>query len=105
MVSAGASAQQPRYPGGEAAWMRYLVKHVRIPDSVDSQYSTAIMKFMVNRDSSVSDVQMLTGDTALKEMFIRIVLQSGKWQPALQGGRTVNSYTTLRITYCLKDEE
>lgn len=104
LVSTG-EEKQPRYPGGEAAWMRYLVKHVRISDSANSQYSTATMKFMVNKDSSVSDVQLLAGDIALKEMFTRIILHSGKWWPAQQGGRTINSYKTLHITYCSKDEE
>ena len=99
--SATHKEKQPRYPGGEAAWQRFLIKHIILPDSVNTEYSVASLQFLVDRKGNLSHVQMIKGDPGLRDMFERLLLQSGQWLPAMQGGRTVKAYKRLTIRYCL----
>lgn len=93
------------YPGGDTAWIHFLNHTLRYPDdAVDNQIQgKVIVQFIVHTDSTISDVQAVGGPTkgGLREEAVSVVKVSGKWVPATQNGRTVNSYRKTPIVFKL----
>src|ERR1700733_14940645 len=94
------------YPGGDKAWNKYLGKNLHYPEvAVDNGISgIVIVQFVVNVDSTISDVKAVSGPTkgGLREEAIRVIAQSGKWIPAIQNGKTVKSYVRRPISFVIK---
>lgn len=93
------------YPGGDTAWIHFLNHTLRYPDdAVDNQIQgKVIVQFIVHTDSTITDVQATSGPSkgGLREEAVRVVKASGKWVPATQDGRTVNSYRKTPIQFKL----
>lgn len=95
------------YPGGIAAWIRYVQKNLRYPDQAvnDGVQGTVMVKFVVDKEGNVSDVEAVAGPEqgGLREEAVRVIRKSGKWTPALQNGRYVKSYKQQPVTFKLSD--
>ncbi len=91
------------YPGGPAAWKRFLLKTVRYPsDAEDNRIEgTVIVQFVVDTDGNVSDVEAVSGPEELKNEAVRVIKRSGAWTAAIQNGRKVKSYKKQPITFRL----
>jgi len=89
------------YPGGPAAWTRFLTKNFRAPDEVSG---TVIVKFIVDKEGNVSDVEAISGPEELRAEAVRVIKKSGKWTPAIQNGRKVNSYKRQPIRVEVRSE-
>ena len=63
-----------------------------------------IVQFVVDVDSTISDVNAVSGPTkgGLREEAIRVITQSGKWIPAIQNGKTVKSYVRRPISLVIQ---
>lgn len=98
---------ESEYPGGVAAWLRYLNKNFRYPeDALNNEVQgTVVVEFIVDKEGLVSDVQAVSGPTAggLREEAMRVIRQSGKWTPAIQNGRKVKSYKKQPIIFELRN--
>jgi len=96
---------ESEYPGGTAAWFRYLNKNFRYPeDAVNNEIQgTVIVQFIVDKEGNVSDVQAVSGPEVggLREEAVRVIKQSGKWIPAIQNGRNVKSYKKQPVQFKL----
>jgi protein TonB len=96
---------ESEYPGGAAAWQRYLNKNFRYPDeAVNNEIQgVVVVQFIVDKEGNVSDVQAMSGPESggLREEAIRVIKKSGKWQPAVQNGRQVKSYKRQPIVFKL----
>ncbi|HEY4062804.1 MAG TPA: energy transducer TonB [Puia sp.] len=94
------------YPGGPAAWLRYLNKNFRYPDdAVNNEIQgTVVVQFIVDKEGNVSDVVAISGpeNGGLREEAIRVIKKSGKWTPAVQNGRQVKSYKKQPIVFKLE---
>ena len=94
------------FPGGTAAWLRYLNKNLRYPDdAVNNEIQgTVIVQFIVDKEGNVSDVQPISGpeNGGLREEAVRVIKKSGKWTPAVQNGRQVKSYKKQPIVFKLE---
>ena len=62
---------------------------------------SVLVKFVVDKEGNVSNIQALTGHEALRAEAIRVISKSGKWTPAIQNGRTVRSYKYQPIIFRL----
>jgi protein TonB len=97
---------ESEYPGGAAAWLRYLNKNFRYPDeAVNNEIQgTVVVQFIVDKEGNVSDVQAISGpsDGGLREEAVRVIKKSGKWTPAVQNGRQVKSYKKQPIVFKLE---
>ncbi|HVW61407.1 MAG TPA: energy transducer TonB [Puia sp.] len=94
------------YPAGMEAWRRFLSKTYRIPEEAISTETsgTVIVQFVVDKEGNVSDVQAVDGPEILRAEAVRVIKKSGKWTPAIQNGRQVNSYKRQPITIRLDSE-
>jgi protein TonB len=97
---------ESEYPGGKAAWMRYLNKNFRYPQAaMDNEIQGAVMvQFIVDKDGNVSNVEAMSGPDELKEEAVRVIKKSGKWDPAIQNGRQVKSYKRQSVLFQLQNE-
>src|SRR6202048_4994398 len=97
---------ESEYPGGPAAWLRYLNKNFRYPDeAVNNEIQgTVVVQFIVDKEGNVSDVSAISGPTdgGLRDEAVRVIKKSGKWTPAVQNGRQVKSYKKQPIVVKLE---
>lgn len=93
------------YPAGMQAWLRFVSKTYRVPDEAINTGvdGTVVVQFIVDKEGNVSDVQAISGPEVLRAEAVRAIKKSGKWTPAVQNGRKVNSYKKQPITVRLDD--
>jgi periplasmic protein TonB len=101
-------AMEAEYPGGTAAWQRYLVKNLRYPeDALDNEIPGSVMvQFVVDEEGNVSEVEAVSGSAAWSAEAVRVIKKSGKWTPARQvgNGRYVKSIKRQPFIICLEEE-
>ncbi|MFT3827062.1 MAG: energy transducer TonB [Chitinophagaceae bacterium] len=97
---------ESEYPGGMAAWQRYLYKQLKYPqDAIDNEIQgTVVVQFVVDKEGNVSNVEAISGPNELRDEAIRVVKKSGKWTPAVQNGRQVKSYKKQPIVFKLQTD-
>ena len=96
------------FPGGEAAWRRYLEKNLNASTPVDNGAPEGtyqvIVRFIVSKDGSISDVQAESKHGyGMEDEAVKIIKKGPKWQPALQNGRNVNAYRRQPITFVVQE--
>lgn len=89
------------FPGGPTAWQKHITKY--ITDNISSlkrkDYGTCIIRFIVDRNGRVSDVEATNMKKSnLAKIAIEAIENGPKWIPAQQNGRTVNAYRLQPIT-------
>ena len=100
---------EAQFPGGTAAWVRYLQKNLNANTPVDNGARSGtyqvIVKFIVSKDGSISEVQPETKHGyGMEEESIKIIKRGPKWTPALQNGRNVNAYRRQPITFVVEEQ-
>lgn len=86
--------------------MVYINKHMVYPkEALKAKVEgKVIVKFVVNRDGSISDVAVAEGQElgyGLPQEALRLVRSFPDWKPAKQNGMNVLCYATLPITFKL----
>lgn len=94
------------YPGGIAAWQRYLTKNLQYPEEAQNNevQGQVVVKFIVDKEGKVSDVEAISGPAELREEAVRVIRKSGLWTPAIQNGRKVKSYKSQPINFRLESQ-
>jgi len=103
-VSSGIVEIEAEFPGGHAAWAKYLKKNLNGDTPVDNGAPAGIyqviVQFIVSKDGSISDVHTLTTHGyGMEEEAVKIINRGPKWKPAIQNGRNVNAYRSQPITF------
>jgi TonB family protein len=96
-----------KMPVSEYDYNKYLAQHLKYPEYAKEHniYGRVIVRFVVNEDGSISDCSVVRGvDTSLNNEAVRVVLNSPKWKPAMQGGKPVKVYYTIPIVFNLVDD-
>lgn len=99
--------QQAEFPGGMAALMKWLNNNIRYPEAAQQNdvQGRVIVKFVVEKDGSVSQVQILKGvDKDLDKEALRVVNKMPKWQAGKNNGVAVRSYFTLPVNFRLQQQ-
>ena len=96
------------YPGGESAWRNYLMKTLNGNTPVDNGAGagtfTVIVKFVVSKDGSLSDVSCENDPGfGMCQEAIRVIKKTKQWVPAIQNGRNVNAYRRQPITFLVEE--
>lgn len=94
----------PEFPGGQSGLIQWLPNNIRYPEDAQNNHiqGRSLVKFVVNKDGSVSDaVIILPLDPALDAEAIRVVESMPDWIPGRNGGKPINAYFTLPVTYRL----
>jgi protein TonB len=97
--------QQPAFPGGNEALMKYLGDNINYPAvAMETGIKGRVtLKFVVNKNGDISDIQILKGvDVSLDREAVRVVKSMPKWIPGMQNGKAVNVYFTLPVNFVLQ---
>ncbi|MCM1489796.1 MAG: energy transducer TonB [Muribaculum sp.] len=97
--------QQAEFPGGMPALMKWLSSNIRYPEAAQQNdvQGRVIVKFVVEKDGSVSQAQILKGvDKDLDKEALRVVNKMPKWQAGKNNGVSVRSYFTLPVQFRLQ---
>ena len=89
------------FPGGPSAWQRYVTRAIMAEQDEfgDDDFGTCVVKFIVDRNGTVSDVQATTmKGTKLAEVAVNAIRKGPKWTPAIQNGTKVNAYRLQPVT-------
>lgn len=97
------------YPGGDQAWKTYLMKNlnpdVPVENGAPLGLYTVVTKFIVSQDGTLADIQAETNmGYGMEKEVIRIIKNSGKWQPARQNGKTVNAYRRQPVSFITEED-
>ena len=95
------------FPGGDAAWHNYLQKNlngnVPVDNGAESGSFTVMVKFVVSKDGSVSDVSCETDPGfGMCQEAVRVIKKTKNWTPAIQNGRNVNAVRHQPITFMVE---
>lgn len=95
---------QAQFPGGIAAWMKYLERNLRQDIPVDNGAPAGdykvIVSFIVDKDGSISQVKAENDPGyGIAAEAVRVIQKSGKWTPAIQNGRNVTYRQQQPITF------
>ncbi len=92
------------YKGGLSAWLQFLNATVKYPDeAVNGEISgTVKVRFVVEKDGTVSNVEALSGPDILQKEAIRVIRASGQWEPSSLSGHKVRSYKIQPIVFRLE---
>jgi periplasmic protein TonB len=97
--------EMPIYPGGDSALMSFITKNINYPVQAKQKgiQGRVILRFSVNHDGTVGNAMVLkSADPSLDAEALRIVNLMPKWQPGKQGGKPVNVWYAVPITFALK---
>lgn len=99
--------QQAEFPGGMQALMKWLSNNIRYPEAAQQNdvQGRVIVKFVVEKDGSVSQAQIVKGvDKDLDKEALRVVNKMPKWQAGKNNGVAVRSYFTLPVNFRLQQQ-
>lgn len=94
----------PSFPGGMGAMMAWIGKNMKYPDSAQLKniQGRVLVKFIVLADGSIGDIQIANSvEQSLDSEAVRLVKAMPKWNPGTVGGKPVNVWYTLPITFKL----
>lgn len=97
--------QMPQFPGGEAELMKYVTNHIKYPTMAaeNNIQGRVVVKFVVKKDGSVGEVQVLRGkDPDLDKEAVRVVRTLPKFIPGKMNGQAVSVWFTLPINFKLQ---
>ena len=97
--------EQPEFPGGNAAMMKFLSDNIKYPVIAQENgiQGRVITNFVVERDGSITDVQVVRGvDPSLDKEAVRVIQSMPKWKPGKQRGSAVRVRFTLPDVFPLQ---
>jgi TonB family protein len=99
--------QQPEYPGGQEAMMKFLSESIVYPDEAKAKgiQGRVICNFVVMKDGSIDDVNVVRGvDPLLDAEAVRVLKSMPAWKPGKQRGQAVNVRYTLPVVFRLDNK-
>jgi protein TonB len=97
--------KESEYPGGPGGWARYLNRNLEYPERAQQAViqGDVVVQFIVDKNGNViSPFISRSVEYSLDEVSLKIIRESGKWEPAFQNGHNVKSYKLQPINFRLK---
>lgn len=96
--------QNPSFPGGDAARMKYLGNNIKYPQMARESgiQGVVYVTFVVEPDGSITNVRILRGiGGGCDEESIRVVKSMPRWTPGKQRGKPVRVQFNMPIKFTL----
>lgn len=94
--------QMPSFKGNVNQWLSTHISYPAVAAENNIQ-GRVIVKFVVGKDGSVSQAQIVRGvDASLDKEALRVVNSMPKWNPGMNNGQPANVWFTLPITFKLQ---
>jgi TonB family protein len=96
---------QPEFPGGIKEMYGFIGKNLKYPSAAQraNVSGKVFVKFVVEKDGSLGDIQILKGiGFGCDEEAQRVSKSMPKWNPGKQNGRNVRVFFTMPISFVLE---
>lgn len=100
------SEKMPMYPGGDKELLRFIAENIIYPSVAKSEKieGRVIVRFIVNTSGNAEDASVLRGvHPLLDNEAVRVVSMLTGFEPGMHGGKPVNVWYMVPITYRLPD--
>ena len=100
--------QNPDFPGGMSELYKFLGINIRYPKEaqVNNIQGRVFVKFIVEKDGSINNVEILKGiGGGCDEEAKRVVNSMPKWNPGYQNGKPVRVYFNMPIVFKLENPD
>ncbi len=90
------------YEGGLPQWTSYLSKNLQYPDRARDRniHGQVQVAFIVTSEGILKDIHLLKSiEYSLDQESIRILKESGKWNPGIVDGNPVNAYKSQSVDF------
>jgi TonB family protein len=97
--------QMPMFPGGDVELLKFIGDNTKYPPEAKAKniQGRVIVRFIVNTEGKPEDVMILKGvDPLLDAEAIRSIRMLPSFIPGYQGGKPVNVYYMVPVTFTLK---
>jgi protein TonB len=97
--------EMPEFPGGQAAMLKYIGKHLRYPASAQAKGIAGIVyvSFVISAEGQVTKVEVMKGiDRACDQEAVRVISKMPAWKPGRQSGRNVSVRYSLPIRFSMQ---
>lgn len=92
----------PSFPGGDNGLLRYIKENIQYPtrDREDNIQGKAFVRFVVEKDGSISNVKALTAPSTTMAMEAeRLVKNMPKWIPGMVATRIARVQFTIAVNF------
>jgi protein TonB len=95
-----------RFPGGRCAWLKFIRHNTTYPvEALDAEIvGTVVVQFLVNTNGDVSNVEAVSGPSALRQSAVDVIKKSPKWRPGIANGRQIKCITKQPIFFGIEYE-
>ncbi|MBE0679255.1 MAG: energy transducer TonB, partial [Bacteroidales bacterium] len=97
--------EMPSFPGGDAELFKFIYANIKYPELAKENniQGKVILRFCVTYKGTVDQVSIVRGvDPSLDEEAIRVIKMLPLWKPGKQGGKPVNVWYSVPISFQLK---
>ena len=97
--------KMPEFPGGDAALMKFINDNIRYPEAAknDGIAGRVILRFAILANGKVANTMVLKGvNPEIDNEAVRVIKSLPDWTPGMQGGKLVNVWYSVPVTFALK---
>lgn len=92
----------PQFPGGAAAFMKWLTQNLKYPPQAQAQKTKGrvVAQFIVNKDGSVSDLELVEHLTpACDREVLRVLRMMPKWQAGVMDSKPCRTKVCIPVVF------
>jgi beta-lactamase regulating signal transducer with metallopeptidase domain len=93
---------RPEFEGGLEKFLKYVHKNLKMPNFEKDVEGMVIVKFVVEKDGSISNINMLKDPVGIEKEVIEMFESCPKWKPATQDGKPVRAECVFPINVNIK---
>ena len=100
--------QMPRFPGGEAALMRYLSDNIKYPANAakNNIEGRVILQFVIDENGEIGEVKVVRSvDEELDAEAVRVIKSLPKFEPGRENGEAVAVWYTVPVIFKLQGDD
>lgn len=97
--------ENPSFPGGDAACMKWLVGKLKYPAKAIEKgiEGRVIVQFLVTKDGKITNAEVASStDPLLNEEALRVISSMPDWIPAKRNGQNIDMQFSLPLTFRLQ---
>ncbi len=98
--------QEPGFPGNDKDWQNFVKKNLIYPENAKEKRieDTVVVEFIILKDSTISDLKVISGQKELHEAAIGLIEKVPYWRPyVLDGCRRVKYYMKVPVVFKLEE--
>jgi len=100
--------QMPTYPGGNVELMKFIKDNIKYPEEAKTGKieGRVILKFAINTEGKAEAITVLRGVHPLLDAeAVRVISLLSGWKPGIQGGKAVNTWYSVPVTFSLPAQD